>query len=148
MSVFFCRGAVLSLAELMLEIVSLDLDNFFSLRMIQSQNWSLIFSISIKKSFYQVRQKDTVWRNMTGPLLLNEVGSRQVPQPATGSCTPSRPNLCWQKCRQWSASRCQEPVFFLPRYSLFIGFLCALCRPTHKLLYEAEIRPWANLGIN
>ena len=41
--------------------------------MIQFQNGSLIFNISIKKSFYQVLQKYTVWGSTACPRLASEV---------------------------------------------------------------------------
>ena len=58
--------------------------------MIQFQNCSLIFDISIKKSFYQVLQKDTVRGRTACPQLASEVEEAGI---------SAGPWMLAQKCR-------------------------------------------------
>ena len=97
--VFFRRETVLSSAELISEIVSLDLGFLFlflrlNLRIGLYSFMSPLRRVSVK-CFKRPEGRSVM---LTGPLPLSEVCRIQVPQPAAGCCPQARLHWCWQTC--------------------------------------------------
>lgn len=128
------RGAIL-LAELVSEMFR-QFPLFFPPEWL-SQNCFIIFHISIKKSFCQVLQKDTLKEHYWSPAGGLSAENRVLSQPLEAAQFGQSQGV--GRNEGWSANRCQEPVSFLPLYSLFTGFLCVLCSPTCKLLWEGKM---------